>query len=111
MMATALVLGLGACTTTAMGPDGGVAPLPDGVLTAQMGSGGPSTLTVEEGRPVAYTWERPDGSLYTAPSVGRLRNGDIRVEQARITGVVVGEDSISGTWRLAGASQPVTFRR
>ena len=100
----------------ATGPDGAPAataaaptPLPDGALTSRMRDGGTATLTVVDGAPVAYTFQRPDGSVYEAPSVGRLNNGDIRVENARITGVEVGPDSVSGTWTLGGSSFPVTY--
>lgn len=112
----ALVALLGACTMAANGTDGGpstsataLAPLPDGALTRTTPGGGLATLTVAGGQPVAYTLERPDGSVYTAPIVRRLANGDIRIENALITGVNVGPNSVSGTWRLGGDTFPVTF--
>lgn len=113
--AVALVAVLGACNMTADGTGAAaptataLAPLPDGALTRTTEGGGLATLTVAGGQPVSYTVRRPDGSVYTAPVVGRLDNGDIQVENARITGVQVGPDSVSGTWRLGGQAMPVTF--
>ena len=114
MAAVALLAG---CNIAANGPVEGAAttaaapmPLPDGDLTRITDGGGIATLTVVEGRPVAYTLRRPDGSVYTAPVVARLDNGDIRIENARITGVEVAENSVSGVWQLGGEAMPVTFR-
>ena len=115
--ALAAVALLAGCTMAANGPGGGAPevasapmPLPDGDLTRTTDGDGLATLTVVDGRPVAYTLRRPDGSVYTAPAVARLDNGDIRIENARITGVQVADDSVSGVWRLGGDSMPVTFR-
>ena len=114
--ASVLAIALGACTMAANGSGEGPsatasapAPLPDGNLSRTTEGGGLATLTVADGQPVAYTVQRADGSVYTAPVVRRLPNGDIRVENARITGVEAGSDSVSGTWRLGGESFPVTF--
>ena len=114
MTAVALLAG---CTMAANGPPGGEpavasapVPLPDGDLTRTTDDGGVATLTVVAGRPFAYTVRRPDGSVYTAPAVARLDNGDIRIENALITGVQVTQDSVSGVWQLGGQTMPVTFR-
>lgn len=116
-LALAAVALLAGCNMAANGSGAGApamaaapAPLPDGELTRTTDGGGLATLTVVEGEPVAYSLRRPDGSVYTAPVVARLDNGDIRVENARITGVQVSGDSVSGVWRLGGQVMPVTFR-
>ncbi|MGY6409621.1 MAG: hypothetical protein ACXIUV_01145 [Alkalilacustris sp.] len=109
----ALVALLGACNMAADGAGpatqaAAVAPLPDGTLTGTITTG-LATLTVANGQPVAYTWEQPNGAVYVASNVRRLNNGDIAVDQARITGVQVGESSISGIWTLHGRSTPMTL--
>ncbi|MGY6409628.1 MAG: helix-turn-helix domain-containing protein [Alkalilacustris sp.] len=63
---------------------------------------------IRDGR-LAYRWEQPDASVFVASDVRRLRNGDIQIDGARITGVQVGASSISGIWRLGDWATPMTL--
>lgn len=82
-----------------------VEPLPDGELSGSV-TGGQATLVVEGGEPVAYTYVPDDGEVYTASMVTRASDGNIEIDDARVTGVQVDGDTVRGTWRLAGQSNP-----
>ena len=96
-------LALAACDAPMETDD--IQPLPDGELTG-VNAGGETTLIVEGGEPIAYTFDDPSAGLYTASDVRRTRSGEIRVDQAQITGVEVDGGTVTGTWRLGGQTNP-----